>query len=76
MENVILTLDDAIVKRVRRVALARDTTLKEMIQNYLEQVASDDQSSRKQKTKDIRNSFAKFSRPLGGKDWVREDLYE
>ena len=76
MENVTLTLDDATLRRARRIASERDTTLTEMVRNYLEQVTTDDQALCEQKAKDIRDSFDKFSRFMGGKNWVREDLYE
>lgn len=76
MGNVTLSLDDATVKKVRRIALERDTTLTSMVRDYLEQVASSDQALRDQHVKDIKDSFSKFSQPLGGRDWKRDDLYE
>ena len=76
MGNITLSLDDNTVKRVRRIALERDTTLTAMVRDYLERVASSDQAHREQQAKDIRESFAKYSKPLGGKDWKRDELYE
>lgn len=76
MGNITLSLDDSTVKRVRRIALERDTTLTSMVREYLEQVAASDQALREQQAKDIRESFAKFSQPLKGKNWKRDDLYE
>lgn len=75
MGNITLSLDDAIVKRVRRLALERETTLTAMVRDYLEQVASSDQALREQQARDMRASFAALSKSLGGKDWKREDLY-
>ena len=76
MGNITLSLDDSTVRRVRRIALERETTLTAMVRDYLEQVAASDQALRDQQAKDIRESFVHLSRPLGGKDWKREDLYE
>ena len=76
MGNITLSLDDSTVRRVRRIALERETTLTAMVREYLEQVAASDQALRDQQAKDIRESFVQLSRPLGGKDWKREDLYE
>jgi len=75
MGNITLSLDDATVKQVRRVALERDTTLTAMVRDYLEQVAASAEALREQQAKDIRQTFAKFSKPLGKKDWKRDDLY-
>lgn len=76
MGNITLSLDEATVKRVRRIALERDTTLTAMVRDYLEKVASSDQALREQQARDIRESFAKFSKPMGGTDWKRDELYE
>jgi predicted transcriptional regulator len=75
MGNITLSLDESVVKRVRRIALERDTTLTAMVRDYLEQVAASDQALREQQARDIRAAFANYSRPLGGKDWQRDDLY-
>lgn len=76
MGNITLSLDDATVKRVRRIALERDTTLTAMVRDYLEQVASSDESLRELQAKDICQSFARFSKPMGKKDWKRDDHQE
>ena len=39
--NVTLTLDDDLIKTVRKVAVERDTTLTAMIRSYLERMAAD-----------------------------------
>ncbi len=76
MGNLTLSLDDRIVKRVRRIALERDTTLTAMVRDYLEQVAQSEDALKKQQAKDMAKAFATLSQPLGGKDWKRDDLYE
>lgn len=40
--NVTLSLDDELVKKLRKIAVGRDTTLTAMIREYLEQVAAAD----------------------------------
>jgi predicted nucleic acid-binding protein len=40
--NVTLSLDDDLVKKVRKIAVDRDTTLTALIRRYLEEVAAED----------------------------------
>ncbi|MEM0966839.1 MAG: DUF6364 family protein [Verrucomicrobiota bacterium] len=76
MGNITLSLDDATVKRVRKIALERETSLTAMVRDYLTQVASSEEASRQQQARDLRESFARLSKPMGGADWSRDDLYE
>ena len=39
--NITLTLDDELVKEVRKIAVERDTTLTGLVREYLEQVAAE-----------------------------------
>jgi predicted transcriptional regulator len=43
--NVTLSLDDNLVKKVRKIAVDRNTTLTGLIRQYLEQVAAEDSAS-------------------------------
>jgi len=45
--NVTLSLDDDLVKRVRKIAVEHDTTLTGMIRDYLEQVATKDGNAKR-----------------------------
>ena len=40
--NVTLSLEDDLVRRVRRIAAERDTTLTAMVRKHLEQIAAED----------------------------------
>lgn len=76
MKNITLSIDPETVKKVRKIALERDTSLAAMVREYLEQVAATEEASREQAVADLRNSFANLSRPLGERDWTRDDLHE
>jgi hypothetical protein len=43
--NVTLSLDDDLVKKARKIAIDSDTTLTDMIREYLERVAAEDAAS-------------------------------
>lgn len=76
MANLTLSLDDQVIKKVRRIALERDTTLTAMVRDYLEQVAQGGDASQEQRARELQETLLKFSRPMGGKDWSRDELYE
>ncbi len=76
--NITLTLDDKLVKEVRKIAADRDTTLTGLVRAYLEQVAEENAKSgrRKRELEALERSFERFQFELGKKTWRREDLYD
>jgi predicted transcriptional regulator len=76
--NVTLSLEDDLVKKVRKIAVDRDTTLTAMIRQYLEQVATGDDSTgrRRRQREALERTFAKYRFKIGKRTWRRSDLYE
>ena len=76
--NITLTLDDKLVKEVRKIAADRDTTLTGLVRAYLEQVAEENARSgrKKRELEALERSFERFQFELGKKTWRREDLYD
>jgi hypothetical protein len=78
--NITLTLDDKLVKEVRKIAVERDTTLTGLVRAYLVQVAAEHTNS-DQKRRDqerLKETFDRFQTHLGyeARAWKREDLYD
>lgn len=75
--NVTLTLEEELVKRVRKIAVERDTTLTGLIRAYLEELAAeDDVSGRKRREREaLDRTFARFQLKVGKKTWTRADLH-
>lgn len=72
--NITLTIDDEIVKKVRRIAVDNDTTLTAMVREYLTSVASSDTVARQEHVAKLKESFQALSRDMGPREWTREDL--
>jgi len=74
--NVTLSLNDDLVKKVRKIAVDRDTMLTGLIRQYLEQVAAQDSAlGRKRREREaLENTFQKFQFKIGKRSWTREDL--
>jgi len=76
--NVTLSLNDELVKKVRKIAVDKDTTLTGMIRGYLIQLTEQDATrGRQRKELDaLEHSFEKFRFRVGKPTWKRQDLYE
>ena len=76
--NVTLSLDDKLVKQVRKIAVERDTTLTGMVRDYLKQIAEEDAASgrKRRELEALERSFRDLQVHVGKRTWKREDLYE
>ena len=75
--NITLSLDENLVKNVRKIAIEKDTTLTGLIRAHLENLAAEHAASgRKRREREaLERSFSKFQFRVGRKTWKREDLY-
>jgi hypothetical protein len=76
--NITLSLPEDLVKRVRKIAVDRDTTLTGLVREYLTALARQDSAAgRKRREREaLERSFEQFQFRAGKKTWKREDLYE
>ena len=75
--NITLSLDDDLVKEIRKLAVDRDTTLSALVREYLENLAAENaRAGRKRRERDsLERSFSQFQFRVGERKWKREDLY-
>lgn len=75
--NITLSLDEELVKQVRKVAIERDTTLTGLVRAYLEELAEEAaRTGRKRREREaLERSFERFQFRVGKRTWKREDLY-
>lgn len=75
--NITLSLDEQLVKKVRKIAVERDTTLTGMVRDYLEKLADEDSASgRKRREREaLERSFQRFRFKVGKRTWSRAGLY-
>ena len=75
--NVTLSLDDDLVKKVRKIAAERETTLTGMIREHLEKtVAEESVSGRERREQEaLERSFENVRVHIGKRTWKRADLY-
>ena len=76
MPNITLSVDDEIIKKVRKVVVDKNTTLTAMVREFLQSVADSNAAEKKQAVKKLQKSFQGLSRDMGTRTWTRDDLYE
>ena len=76
MANVTLSVDAEIIKKVRKIALERDTTLTAMVRDFLISTATHDAKKKETNLRKLKASFKALSRDMGPREWKREALYE
>ncbi|HTC41693.1 MAG TPA: DUF6364 family protein [Candidatus Acidoferrales bacterium] len=76
--NITLSLDEKIVKEVRKIAVERDTTLTGLVREYLEKLAAEAAATgrRRREIEALERSFEKYQFNIGKRTWKRADLYE
>ena len=76
--NITLSLDEDLVKKVRKIAVERDTTLTGMVREYLQALAAESAASgRKRREREtLERSFDQFRYRVGKRTWKRADLYD
>ena len=72
-----LSLDDNLVKKVRKIAVARDTTLTGLVREYLEKMAAETAASGRKRGEQeaLERSFERVRIKVGKPTWTRADLH-
>lgn len=76
MANVTLSIDDDLLRTVRKIAVDRDTSVNQMVREYLEQVAIEARQSGQQLARRFAESVQRTGLRSGEITWKREDLHD
>ncbi len=76
MANITLSLDDAVIRVARKVAIDNCTTLTAMIRAYINSLASRYQDNVAASIVRVEESFLKHSAPRAKRTRGRDDLYD
>ena len=76
--NITLSLDEKLVKEVRKIAVDQDTTLTGLVRAYLERLAEENAAKgrKRRELEALQQSFDKYSVNMGERTWTRADLHE
>jgi hypothetical protein len=75
--NITLSLEDELVKEVRKIAVERDTTLTGMVRDYLTRVAAENAVSGRKRRElgALERTFDQVHLRIGKREWTRADLH-
>lgn len=76
MPNITLSVNNNIIKKVRKIAIDRDTTLTAMVREFLISVANSDMQARERSAQELSETFELYSLDMGPRTWLRDDLHE
>jgi hypothetical protein len=76
VSNITLSVNDKVIKKVRKIAIDKNTTLTAMVRDFLTEVANRDVQQKKEASSMLRTSFQKMSRDMGQRKWTRGALYD
>lgn len=76
MPNITLSVEKEVIKKVRKIAIDRDTTLTAMVRDFLISVAGRDMQEKERYAQALSETFMRCSRDMGKRTWKREDLYD
>jgi len=75
--NITLSIDEELVKEVRKIAVERDTTLTGLVRSYLQELTLEHAKSgrKRRELEALERSFDELRVRVGKRTWKREDLY-
>ncbi len=76
MPNITLSIEDDVVKKVRKIAIDQDTTLTAMVRDYLRSVARRGDGEIQNGVARLDRTFEQLSRPMGPRTWTRDELHD
>jgi hypothetical protein len=75
MPNITLKVDEETIKKIRKVAIEKDTTLTAMVRDFLTSVSQRNDLKKKAVVRKLKASFEDLSRDMASRKWKRESLY-
>ena len=76
MPNITLSVGDDIIRKVRKAAVDRDTTLTQMVRAFLTDVAERQSTERLRTVQRLEATYKAHSCDMGVRKWTREELHE
>jgi hypothetical protein len=72
--NITLSVEDSVLKEVRRIAVEQDTTVNGLVRRYLQELAGQEKARAKAR-RDLFELVPKMKAKVGRINWTRGELH-
>ena len=72
--NITLSVEESVLKEVRRIAVEKDTTVNGLVRRYLHELAGE-KRKREKARRNLLRLLPKMRAKVGRIDWTREELH-
>jgi hypothetical protein len=76
MPNITMKVPEDILKKARKAAVERNTTLSALVRAYLTRLAHEEEDHKEAIIAELKASYNRKNAVIGEKYWKREDLHE
>ena len=73
-KNITLSVEDSVLKEVRRIAVEQDTTVNGLVRRYLHELAGE-KKKRAKARRNLLKLLPNIRARVGRVDWTREELH-
>ena len=76
MPHVTFSVDDELLRKARKLAVDRDTTVTQLLRGFLEQLVASESNAAQQRAQEFMRVADKLARDAGGFKFNREECYD
>ena len=76
MSNITMTLDDEIIKKVKKIAVEKNTTLTGLVRDYLTGIAKREDQRMEEVIAELTGIMNSSNMVVGEITWTRDELHE
>lgn len=76
MSNITMTLDDDVIKKVKKIAVEKNTTLTGLVRDYLTRIAKREDQRIEEVIKQLTKIMNAPDTKIGKITWTRDELHE
>ena len=74
MSNITMSLDDELLKKARKIAVEKDTSLTGLIREYLQQLVEREEGLKDLAAAELESLFRRSQAVVGPRGWSRDEL--
>ena len=75
MANITMSIDKELLKKARKIAVEKETSLTGLIRSYLKELVEKEEVLRESAAAELESLFSNSEAVVGKKTWTRDDLH-